>query len=63
VLGKPVTKEDAFNSGYVNSLTLKSFLNQSVNDSKNPGWKPQLMFWKYLSDLNGTAIGTSTSSI
>lgn len=63
VLGKPVTKADAYNSGWVSSEALNKFLLQSVSDSRNGGWTPNLMFWQFLSDLNGTVLATAIKGI
>lgn len=55
-MGKPVTQADAYNTGYVDSTTLKGLLRQAVKDPNNPGWTPSLMYWQYLSDLDGGNI-------
>jgi hypothetical protein len=56
-----VTQADAYNTGFVPSITLKSLLKEAVNDPRNPGWSPSVMYWQYLSDLNGTNIATAMS--
>jgi hypothetical protein len=61
VLGKPVTNADAYNTGYVSSSTLKNLLKQAVKDPNNPGWTPSVMYWQYLSDLNGSNIAETMS--
>jgi chitinase len=61
VLGKPVTQNDAYNTGFVASSSLKALLKQAVNDSNNPGWTPSVMYWQYLSDLSGASIAETMS--
>jgi hypothetical protein len=56
-----VTQADAYNTGFVPSSTLKSLLKEAVSDPRNPGWSPSVMYWQYLSDLNGTNIATAMS--
>ena len=53
VLGKPVTQKDAYNTGYLDAQVLNEFLKQSKSDKNNPGWKPSVMFWHFLSDADG----------
>jgi len=56
VLGKPATKKDVYNTGYVAGTELRNLLKRAVSDKQNPGWKPNLMFWQYLSDQDGKII-------
>jgi hypothetical protein len=62
-LGKPAAPEDAYSSGYVDCKTLNQWLHKVETDPSNPGWKPNLMFWHFLSDLNGTSLATATASL
>lgn len=50
MLGKPATTKDVYNTGYVTGTQLKNLLKKAVNDKLNPGWKPSIMFWQYMSD-------------
>ena len=63
VLGKPVTKADAYNTGFVQATDLNAMLKKAKNDKSNPGWKASVMYWNYLSDLNGDKIGTLLKDI
>ncbi len=56
VLGKPVTQADAYNTGFVSSGELNLMLKKSKADTNNPGWKASVMYWNFLSDLDGKAI-------
>lgn len=62
-MGKPVTPADAYNTGYVGSSELNSLLRQSQKDSKNPGWRPSVMYWHYLSDLDGKVVEATMNGI
>ena len=48
VLGKPGSKEDVYNTGYVRPFDLYQFL---LRGSRELGWNTGLMFWQYSSDL------------
>ncbi len=54
VVGKPATLGDVMNSGYVNPASLGQFLGQW----KQKGHDPQVMFWQYLNDKDGTICKT-----
>ena len=56
VLGKPVTEADAYNTGFIKGSDLNSLLLEAKKDKRNKGWKPSVMFWHYLSDLDGKNI-------
>jgi hypothetical protein len=30
----------------------------AVNDASNPGWRPALMYWQFVSDLEGKYVET-----
>ena len=45
-----------YNTGYVTGPELRNLLKRAVNDKQNPGWKPNVMFWQYLSDQEGKMI-------
>jgi hypothetical protein len=48
-----VTKADAYNTGHIEPNALNSILKQAKTDKNNPGWKPSVMFWHFLSDSKG----------
>lgn len=56
-----MSQKDAYNTGFVSSTAFKGLLKQAVNDKANPGWKPSVMYWQYLSDLSGSAISEAMS--
>ena len=56
MLGKPATKKDVYNTGYVTGPELRNLMKRAVNDKQNPGWRPNVMFWQYLSDQEGKMI-------
>lgn len=57
-MGKPVSKNDAYNTGVVPAATLRDLIAQAKKDPNNPGWQPSLMVWQYLSDLDGKFVST-----
>jgi hypothetical protein len=61
VVGKPASKADVYNTGYVDKNTLKQLFKQAVSDKRNPGWKPSVMYWQYMSDQDGSSVATSMS--
>jgi len=55
VIGKPVTTGDVNNSGYVPLNTLRTIVQQGIQQT---GWKAGLMSWQYPDDHNGQWINT-----
>ena len=53
VIGKPVSKSDASNTGTVDPRDLGDWVARAY---KEIGWFSGVMFWQYISDLNGKAI-------
>ena len=60
VVGKPATKRNVMNSGYMDPTALgKAILlaNQRLS------WHTGVMFWEYWSDQNGTLLGQSIDAL
>lgn len=55
VVGKPSTMADVMNSGYVNPQNLGLYFKQWKQQT---GQDPQVMFWQYLNDKDGTICKT-----
>ena len=51
VLGKPGSRYDVHNTGYVKAIDLYQYI---VRGSRELGWNTGVMFWQYSSDWNGT---------
>eukprot|EP00919_Chromeraceae_sp_WS-2016_P023286 GHVR01055355.1.p1 GENE.GHVR01055355.1~~GHVR01055355.1.p1 ORF type:complete len:169 (+),score=14.26 GHVR01055355.1:532-1038(+) len=60
VVGKPVTKEDVFNTGLMDLNKLGEAVTKAY---KELGWYAGVMFWQYSSDINGTAIKTAANNL
>lgn len=56
VVGKPVTGADAANTGLVNHDDLGKWAGQAYQEKK---WYAGIMYWQYVSDVNGNAIKSS----
>lgn len=56
VIGKPVSQADAANTGLVNHDELGKWVAQFYQQNK---WYARMMYWQYISDLNGNAIKSS----
>ena len=54
VIGKPITPEDAYNTGYVPPEVLRDFICQGVSDGLAPGG---VMGWQWLSDKKEQDLG------
>ena len=63
VLGKPVTKADAKNTGLVQATDLNAILKKAKINKSNPGWEASVMYWNYLFDLDRDKIGTIVKDI
>jgi len=50
VLGKPMSKDDVYNSGYVKPGDLVQFL---IKANRELGWGTGVMFWQFNSDQEG----------
>jgi len=53
VVGKPASRADVVNTGYVDSLSLGSWTSQAYSEFN---WYGGIMFWQYKSDLSGSLI-------
>lgn len=56
VVGKPVTKADAANTGTVDSNDLGKWAGQAYKDFQ---WYGGIMYWQYVSDVGGKYIQNS----
>ena len=57
IVGKPATKKDAYNTGWVKPSYLAYSLLRAYRELD---WCGGIMFWQYSSDKNGTAALVST---
>lgn len=55
VVGKPVTPSDAGNTGYIDKTDFAAFVKQAKKTYK---WDAGVMFWQFVSDVNGETIKT-----
>ena len=53
VVGKPASRADVMNTGYVDSPSLGSWISQAYSELK---WYGGVMYWQYKSDLAGNEI-------
>ncbi len=53
VVGKPSTKADAYNTGFVPSQQLGEWTSMAYTEYN---WYAGVMFWQYSNDLEGKAI-------
>jgi chitinase len=53
VIGKPASKDDVYNSGYVRPSELLEIL---MKGNREVGWSTGVMFWQFHSDQDGTVI-------
>lgn len=60
VVGKPSTRTDATNTGFVEAADLGNWTNKAFKDL---GWFAGVMYWQYFSDSKGTLIDRATSSL
>jgi chitinase len=60
VVGKPASRADVMNTGYVESLTLGQWTSKAFDDLK---WYAGVMYWQYKSDLNGVEISNSAGHL
>lgn len=60
VLGKPGSKEDVYNTGYVRPYDMYQFI---LRGSRELGWNTGFMIWQYSSDLDGTIVNELTQLI
>jgi len=60
VIGKPVTRSDASNTGWVDKSVLAGLLDQGLTNLK---WYAGVMFWQYSSDQSGEVVQTVIAPI
>jgi chitinase len=60
VVGKPASKAEADNTGYVDSQSLGQWVTQAYTDFK---WYAGVMFWQYKSDLSGSEISNAAGHL
>ena len=60
VVGKPVLKTDAYNTGHMDLLALGNATSKAYTDLK---WYWGVMLWQYSSDLSGVGIQRATSNL
>lgn len=56
MLGKPATRADVMNTGFVEAEDLGLMIRQFLKE--NEGWKPSVMFWQFKNDQKGDVIRT-----
>lgn len=56
MLGKPATKADVMNTGFVEAENLGLMIRQFVKE--NESWRPSVMFWQFKNDHKGDVIRT-----
>lgn len=56
MIGKPVTQADAANTGLVDHNELGRWISQAYTQNH---WFAGVMYWQYVSDVNGNAIRSS----
>ncbi len=53
VIGKPASKDDVYNTGYVKPSDLLEYL---LKGNRELGWNTGVMFWQFHSDQDGTIV-------
>lgn len=53
VVGKPASRDDVYNTGYVKPSDLLEYL---LKGNRELGWNSGVMFWQFHSDQEGTVI-------
>jgi hypothetical protein len=60
VVGKPATRPDAMNTGFVEAEDLGEWIARAYEDL---GWFAGVMYWQYISDSKGELINKAAKSI
>lgn len=60
MIGKPVTQGDVCNTGLVGHEELGKWIGRAKGEY---GWGTGVMYWQYISDLDGVAIGKSMGEL
>lgn len=53
IVGKPINKQDAMNTGWMDLNILGDAFVRAYNEQN---WCSGVMFWQYVSDLNGEGV-------